>query len=131
MDDHEADDPVDVEESPVARTVLLLAQTLRREFGVDIDAHPGGAGAEAGAINRAFRASVGVVLAGAVPPGEMSEFGTRVLEIAARRRLAELGVGADVAARLLASEPDLDDRWLAYLALAPDSAVEDMMRIEP
>ena len=115
----------------MVRTVLLLAQTLRGEFGVGIDAHPGGAGAEAGAINRAFRAAVGVVLAGAVPPGDMYEFTTRILEIAARRRLAELGVGADVAARLLGSEPDLGDRWLAYLALAPAPVVEEMVPIEP
>lgn len=127
MGDQGPDVPIDVEESPVVRTVLLLAQTLRREFGVGIDAHPGGAGAEAGAINRAFRASVGVVLAGAVPPGDMYEFTTRILEIAARRRLADLGVGADVAGRLLGSEPDLGDRWLAYLTLAPETVVGEIL----
>lgn len=131
MGDQGPDVPIDVEESPVARTVLLLAQTLRREFGVAIDAHPGGAGAgaEAGTINRAFRAAVGVVLTGAVPPGEVSGAMTRLLGLAARRRLAEHGLRRAIAEGLLASEPHLGDRWLAYLAIAPSPVVATLVAL--
>jgi hypothetical protein len=37
------------------RLVLLISGALREEFGVAIDAHPGGVGNEAGDVNRAFR----------------------------------------------------------------------------
>ena len=61
------------------RTIQSLAQTLRQEFGVSINAHPGGVGTEAGAINRAFRAAVRVVLEGHTPPCDLSNSQTRAL----------------------------------------------------
>ena len=42
--------------------MLALAEMLRAEFGIGIDAHSGGVGAEAGAVNRAFRTVAAVVL---------------------------------------------------------------------
>ena len=108
------------------RTILALAQTLRAEFGVSIDAHPGGVGSEAGAINRAFRATVRMVLEGHIPPGDMSNSQTRALRQAGANRLAVLGVEGERAARLLDMEPGLGDAWLAYLALAPASVIEDL-----
>ncbi|ODU00505.1 MAG: hypothetical protein ABS79_03210 [Planctomycetes bacterium SCN 63-9] len=53
---------------------------------------------------------------------------SHVLREAARRRLAELGVRPDEAEVWISSEPTLGDRWLAYLALAPDSVIEDLTR---
>ena len=44
------------------RSVLAIAEALRDEFGVSIDAHPGGDGIEAGAVNRAFRVMVRVIV---------------------------------------------------------------------
>jgi hypothetical protein len=37
--------------------VREIANALRREFGTDIDVHPGPAEGEAEAVNRAFRVS--------------------------------------------------------------------------
>jgi hypothetical protein len=37
-----------------SRSVLVIAEALREEFSVSIDAHPGGDGTEAGVVNRAF-----------------------------------------------------------------------------
>ena len=50
------------------RSVLLIAEALREEFGVSIDAHPGGEGNEAGVVNRAFRTAVRAIV-GEVAPG--------------------------------------------------------------
>jgi hypothetical protein len=36
------------------RSVLVIAEALREEYSVSIDAHPGGDGTEAGVVNRAF-----------------------------------------------------------------------------
>ncbi len=44
------------------RTVLVIAEALRDEFGVAIDAHPGGEGNEAGSVNRAFLAAARVIV---------------------------------------------------------------------
>ena len=43
--------------------VLAVAEALRDEFGVAIDAHPGGEGIEAGSVNRAFWRSVRTIVA--------------------------------------------------------------------
>jgi hypothetical protein len=53
---------------------------------------------------------------------------THVLRQAALRRLTELGVRLEQAEVLVSSEPKLGDRWLAYLALAPGSVIDDLIR---
>lgn len=107
--------------------ILGIAEALRVEFGVGIDAHPGGEDSEAGAVNRAFRAAARVIIAGAVTaeddPGAVLK---RMLGHAARRRLSGLRVAEGLVGSLLRSEPGLGERWFAYLALAPDSVVEDL-----
>jgi hypothetical protein len=103
--------------------VLALAQALREEFGVGIDAHPGGEGNEAGSVNRAFLAATRTIVATGDDPATVV---THVLRQAALRRLTEHGVGGDHTEVLVASEPNLGDQWLAYLALAPGSVIDDL-----
>jgi hypothetical protein len=60
--------------------VREIADALRREFGPDIDVHPGGAGAETGAVNRSFRASTWIILkTTALPSGDLRSLMTWVL----------------------------------------------------
>lgn len=109
------------------RLILGVAEVMREEFGVGIDAHPGGVGNEAGAINRAFRAAARVILEGMVPSGDdLQSVLAWALQRAASLRLAELGLGEDRIALLLASEPGLGDRWWAYLAMSPASCLADL-----
>ena len=109
--------------------VLGIAEALRAEFGFGIDAHPGGKGNEAGAVNRAFRVSARRILQPTVPVGENLE---RVLIWVLRRaaliRLAEVGVEVGLSTALVDSEPGLGDAWLAYLALSPTSILNDQRR---
>ena len=111
------------------RSILVIAEALREEFGVSIDAHPGGDGIEAGVVNRAFRVMVRTFVAdysaGADAPAIIL---THVLRTAALQRLSRLGVRLEQAEVLVSSEPNLGDRWLAYLALAPISVIDDLMR---
>jgi len=111
------------------RLILEIAEALREEFGVSIDAHPGGEGNEAGVVNRAFRCAVGVILGGVIPPDEISGAMTLMLRKAALRRLAEMDVARDAAERTLDSEPALGDRWPAYLVLASGSSIGDILDI--
>lgn len=109
------------------RLVLGIAGALRAEFGVGIDAHPGGVGNEAGSVNRAFRAAARVILGAVVSPGsDLAAVLTWTLRQAALRRLAESIMEGSQVEGLLGSEPGLGDRWLAYLALASDSLVEGL-----
>lgn len=113
---------------PEFRMILEIAGAMRSEFGVAIDAHPGGVGSEAGVVNRAFLTAVGVILGDVASPGDDP---AAVLTWALRRtallRLDELGVSEQQAEALLVMVPALDDRWLAYLALAPAKIVEDLL----
>ncbi len=112
--------------------ILGIAETLREEFGVGIDAHPGGHGNEAGVVNCAFRLVVGLILGGVVSPGDdPAVVLTWALRQVALRRLAEAGVEDGLAEGLLGSESGSGDRWLAYLALAPDSVINDMLAPGP
>jgi hypothetical protein len=109
------------------RLVLLIAGALRDEFGQAIDAHPGGVGSEAGDVNRAFRTAVSVIVCDGTADGDAPAIIlTNVLREAARRWLAELGVRPEQAEVLVSSEPKLGDAWLAYLALAPISVIDDL-----
>jgi len=109
------------------RIVLAIAQALRNEFGVSIDAHPGGEGTEAGAVNRAFRAAATVIVAGVVSEDDPVILLTHMLLEAALRWMAELGVRPDQAESLVSSEPKLGDSWLAYLTLAPISVIDELL----
>ena len=100
---------------------------VREEFGVSIDAHPGGDGTEAGSVNRAFRVAASVIVAEVIPEEhDPAILLTHVLRQAALRRLEELSVGLEDAEGLISSEPKLGDRWLASLALAPVSVIDDL-----
>lgn len=110
------------------KTVLAIAEALRDEFGIEIDAHPGGKDVEAGAVNRAFRAAAKVVIGGFVPTvDDVGLILSRVLRQVALGRLIDVGIEARRAEEVLDSEPGLGDRWLAYLALAPRSVIGDLL----
>jgi hypothetical protein len=111
------------------RAVVAVAEALREEFGVGIDAHPGGVGNEAGIVNRAFRAVARVILRAVVSEDDdLAAVVTWVLRQAALRRLADLGMEKGVVDRLLVMGPGLGDGWLAYLALAPEVVISDLIR---
>ena len=123
MVDHEA-----FERTVEVGLILGIAEALREEFGVGIDAHPGGVGNEAGVVNRAFRSAAKRILRSIVPKGgDLAGVLTWVLRLAALRRLAEAGVVGQRAEILLGSEPGLGDAWLAYLGLAPASVLDDLL----
>ncbi len=107
--------------------ILRIAEALRDEFDLSIDAHPGGPGNEAGVVNRAFRASVRRILGTIVPTGEdLDDVVTCVLRRSALLRLAEVGVDGDRSAALLDSEPGLGDVWLACVALMPETGIGEL-----
>jgi hypothetical protein len=113
---------------PEFSMVQEIAGAMRAEFGVAIDAHPGGVGVEAGAVNRAFRAAVEVILGGTISPiDDPDSVVTWILRRTALRRLEELGVSGPQAEALLVMEPTLGDRWLTYLALTSSSVIEDIV----
>ena len=54
-----------------------------------------------------------------------------VMRNVALGRLHELGVVGAAAEGLIDSEPGLGDAWLAYMALAPESVIDELMEQEP
>ena len=109
--------------------LLGIAEALREEFGICIDAHPGGPGNEAGVVNRAFRAAARRILETIVPRDE--ELGavlTWVLRTAAIKRLVEVCEVGQRAEALIDMEPGLGDAWLTYLALAPASLLVNLLQ---
>jgi len=131
MGERRGDEPTrfdDHEETRESRLILGIAEALRQEFGVGIDAHPGGQGTEAGVVNRAFRAAARRILQTIVTPADdLSLILPRMLLLAARHNLAEMVLSDEQAERLLELEPGLGDRWFAYLALAPAEVVDDLI----
>jgi hypothetical protein len=108
--------------------VLAIAEAHREEFGVSIDAHPGGVGIEAGSVNRAFLATARTIIAHvAEGHDDLATSVTQVLRQVALRRLAELGVPVEQAEVLVGSESKLGESWLAYLALAPATVIDDLL----
>lgn len=107
--------------------IQSIAETMRLEFGDSIDAHPGGTGSEAGAINRAFRMAAWVILKEAGSLEDEPGVQMWVLRQVALGRLHDLGVESTPAERLLDQEPKLGDAWLAYMALAPRTVIDDLM----
>ena len=130
MGERRGDEPYrldDHEQTMESRLILGIAEALRQEFGVGIDAHPGGQGTEAGVVNRAVRAAARRILQTIVTPADdLPLVLARTLRLAARRNLAEMGLSDEQVEGLLDSEPGLGDRWLAYLALAPNNGVNDL-----
>lgn len=123
MADHEA-----YERTVEVGLILGIAEALRGEFGVSIDAHPGGGGNEAGVVNSAFRAAAMRILRSIVPRGEdLDGVVTWALHLAARRRLGEFDVVDQRAEILFEMEVGLGDAWLAYLGLAPASVLDDLL----
>ena len=79
-------------------------------------------------MNRAFRAAVRRILAAVVPGGDdLSGVLTWVLRHATERRLVEAGVTGAPLRSALDLEPDLGDGWYAYLALAPETVIRDLI----
>jgi hypothetical protein len=117
----------DIEETDEARTIMAIAKALREEFGLSIDAHPGGLDSEAGVVNRAFRVVVRSLLARIGDPEDVAIRADWVLRRLALARLMEHGVEGQRAEQWIDSEPELGDRWLTYVALAPQSVVVDVM----
>jgi hypothetical protein len=107
--------------------IKMIAESMRTEFGDTIDAHPGGVGTEAGALNRAFRISVCVILNRLGSLGDEPGVQTLVVRQVALRRLQDLGLIGHRAERILDLEPKLGDAWLTYLALAPASVIDDLL----
>lgn len=105
--------------------VLAVAESLRGEFGVSIDAHPGGEGNEAGVVNRAFRAAIRAILGAIVSEDDLAPVAAWALRQAALRRLAEVDVTGRQAEALIDSEPGLGVRWPAYLTLAPAAVIAE------
>jgi hypothetical protein len=106
------------------RLVLEVAVALRDEFGVGIDAHPGGDQNEAGTVNRAFQVTVRTMVAGVTDHPALIV--TKLLRDVAIRRLVADGVSPEKAEVLVSSEQKLGNSWLAYLALAPKSVIDDL-----
>ena len=112
--------------------ILGIAEALRAELGVTIDAHPGGVGSEAGVVNRAFRSMARCILIPTVTTDEdAAEVLNWALRLAARRRLKEMGVVAPLAESLLDQGPGLGDDWLAYLAMASKEVVGELIARPP
>ena len=116
---------------PSSSTIRALDGALREEFGAAIDAHPGGVRVEAGAINRAFRMAAWVILREAGSLDDEPGVQMWVLRQVALGRLQDLGLEGPRAEGLLDLEPGLGDAWLAYLALAPESVIDDLMGHTP
>ncbi|MDB5350086.1 MAG: hypothetical protein JWN86_1333 [Planctomycetota bacterium] len=114
------------------QTIQVIAEAMRSEFGEEIDAHPGGPGVRAGAMNRALRIAAWVILkeAGSLEDDE-ADVQMAVLRQVALGRLHELGLFGPPAEVLVASEPNLYDAWLAYMALAPSSVIDDLIGRTP
>ena len=112
-------------------SIRLIAEAMRAEFGDSIDAHPGGVGSEAGAINRAFRMANYAILKGAGSQKDEPEVWTWALRQVALGRLCDLGLSGPPAEGLLDLEPGLGDAWLTYVALAPATVIDDLMGRAP
>ena len=80
-------------------------------------------------MNRAFQTAVRVVVGDVTPEEDAPAIIlTNLLRQTALRRLAELGIPPEQAEVLVSSEPKLGDSWLAYLAQAPVSVIDDLTK---
>ena len=106
-----------------------IAEAIRQELGEEIEAHPGHRDpAEAGQVNRAYRAAARRLLLAIAPPSEdLRRLLTWALTQVARLRLIAGGLDDDQVERLLAMEPGGRDDWLAFLILASWPQVEHLL----
>jgi hypothetical protein len=107
-----------------------IAATLRAELGSEIEEQPAFRDpAEAGQVNRAYRAATSVILRKVLLPGEnLASLLSRVLVRLARRRLDALGL-SDADAELLIQVEGRDD-WLAFLILTTEAEIAHVLRSE-
>ena len=113
--------------------VAGLARAIRAEFGPEMDhEYPGLRDpAEAGPVNRAFRAAAGHVLrASARSRGVARVNPTSALLCVARGRLAAEGLDDNAVAALLALEPGPRADWLAFLVLTTPGRIRDLLDTE-
>jgi hypothetical protein len=117
-----------VDEAEALRLILALAEALRAEFGVGVDAHPGGEGVDAGVVNRAFRVAVRCTLGRPYgsKDGRTLDLAS-ILRKAAARRLVEAGTPEGVAEMVARSESRLGEAWPAYLLIAPASVIREIL----
>jgi hypothetical protein len=110
--------------------IEAIASAFREELGVAIEEQPGfHRPAEAGQVNRAFRAMARTILRPGLPAGEdPSAMLSDVLRRLARRRLEAGLLDAREIDHLLGLEFDGRDDWLAYLILAPWSEIEFLLQ---
>lgn len=130
-DRNDRDDAKPVDEAEAMRLILALAEALRAEFGVGVDAHPGGEGGEggeAGVVNRAFRAAVRCTLGRPYgsKDGRTLDLAS-ILRKAAAQRLVEAGTPEGFAEMVARSESRLGEAWPAYLLIAPASVIRDIL----
>jgi hypothetical protein len=117
-----------VHEAEALRLILALSEALRQEFGVVVDAHPGGEGGEAGVVNRAFLATIRCTLGRPYrsQDGRTLDLAS-ILRKAAARRLVQAGAPERVAEMVARSESRLGEAWPAYLLIAPASVIREIL----
>ena len=108
-----------------------IAAALRGELGSEIEEQPAYRDpAEAGQVNRAFRAVASIVLRAMQLPGEdLASLLSQVLLRLARRRLAAIGV-RDADAEFLIQVERWRDDWLTFLILTTDAEIAHVLRSE-
>jgi hypothetical protein len=106
-------------------TIALVAETIRRELGDEVEACPGCTGPEhAEPLNRVFRALVRRLLEPIVESGDDPACLTSwVLQELTQGRLAAGGLDEHQIKILLELEPGTPDDWLTFLLLVPWSEV--------
>jgi hypothetical protein len=110
------------------QTIMEITEGLRGEFGAEIDAHPGSATIEAGQVNRAFRVVTSIILKTIVPrESDLPGLVNWTLRQAAERRLTGAGVSGSMTVTLLDLEPGLGASWHTYLAVAPETVIQDLI----
>jgi hypothetical protein len=120
-----------IEETLEFELIERIATTLRAELGANMEDQPDYRDpAEAGQVNRAFRAAASVILRTiAMPDEHLPTLVSRLLMQLARRRLAQSGLTAEDAEFLLGVERNRDD-WLAFMVLTSDSELRHVLASE-
>ena len=120
-----------LEETSEFALIETIAETLRAKLGGEMEDQPAYRDpAEAGQVNRAFRAATSVILRTiALPDEHLPTLVIRVLMLLARRRLVQSGLSEDDAEFLLQVERNRDD-WLAFLILTSDAELRHVLASE-
>jgi hypothetical protein len=109
------------EKTPEFATITLIAETIRAELGVAVEACPSSTSPEAAEpLNRVFRARARRFLGPIAPPAhDLSALTTWALRTVVPRRLAAGGLDQNKIKVLLEMEPGTPDDWLTFLLLVP------------